>query len=106
MNTMLILPLIKRVVLEKVVAQLLSSWNCKADTGTRHLGPMAQDFYAAFSVGVDDKHIATVDADGVALATIQGLNQKVEEKEARNRTLEKEMAALMELVGELSASRN
>jgi hypothetical protein len=34
---------------------------------------MAQDFHAAFQVGDDDKHIATVDADGVALAAIQGL---------------------------------
>jgi len=33
-----------------------------------HLGPVAQDFHAAFGLGADDKHIATVDADGVALA--------------------------------------
>jgi trimeric autotransporter adhesin len=33
---------------------------------------MAQDFHAAFQVGDDDKHITTVDADGVALAAIQG----------------------------------
>jgi DNA-binding transcriptional MerR regulator len=39
---------------------------------------MAQDFHAAFGLGTDDKHIATVDADGVALAAIQGLNEKVE----------------------------
>ena len=51
--------------MEKVVALPLSSWNYKADTATRHVGPMAQDFYAAFNVGPDDKHIATVDADGL-----------------------------------------
>jgi hypothetical protein len=45
----------------------------------RHIGPMAQDFHAAFGLdGTDDKHIATVDADGAALAAIQGLNAKVE----------------------------
>ena len=49
---------------------------CSSDL--EHIGPMAQDFHAAFGVGADDKHIATVDADGVALAAIQGLNQKVE----------------------------
>ena len=69
-----------REMLEKVVALPLSSWNYKADTATRHVGPMAQDFYAAFNVGPDDKHIATVDADGVTLAAIQGLNQKVEDQ--------------------------
>jgi len=41
---------------------------------------MAQDFYSAFNVGMDDKHISMVDADGVALAAIQGLNQKLNEK--------------------------
>ena len=71
-------PVQAREVLDKVVALPLSSWNYKADTATRHVGPMAQDFYAAFNVGPDDKHIATVDADGVALAAIQGLNQKLE----------------------------
>ena len=32
----------------------------------------------AFAVGPDDQHITTVDEGGVALATIQGLNQKLE----------------------------
>ena len=46
----------------------------KADDGAvRHIGPVAQDFRAAFDLGADDKTIATVDADGVALAAIQGL---------------------------------
>jgi len=52
----------------------------KFDSTTKHLGPVAQDFHAAFGLGTDDKHIATVDADGVALAAIQGLNQKVMEE--------------------------
>jgi peptidoglycan hydrolase CwlO-like protein len=43
---------------------------------------MAQDFYAAFGVGEDNKHITTVDEEGVALAAIQGLSQKVNEKDA------------------------
>jgi regulator of replication initiation timing len=52
---------------------------------------MAQDFYAAFNVGPDDKHITTVDESGVALAAIQGLNQKVE---LENSTLRAENAEL------------
>ncbi len=55
--------------------------------------------------GEDDKHIATVDADGVALAAIQGLNLKVEEKEARIQALEKELAALKDLVTHLANRR-
>ena len=102
-------PVQPREVLEKVVALPLSSWNYKADKATRHLGPMAQDFYTAFNVGPDDKHIATVDADGVALAAIQGLNQKVESenqsvraaleaKDAKITALEQRLAALEQLI--------
>ncbi|HEY5913576.1 MAG TPA: tail fiber domain-containing protein, partial [Verrucomicrobiae bacterium] len=69
-------------VLEKLAALPLSEWNFKQDASAHHLGPVAQDFYAAFGLGTDDKHISTVDADGVALAAIQGLNQKVESENA------------------------
>ena len=93
-------PVQPREMLEKVVALPLSSWNYKADTATRHVGPMAQDFYAAFDVGPDDKHIATVDADGVALAAIQGLNRKVEEKAARIAELERRLEKLERLITE------
>jgi hypothetical protein len=86
-----------RDILEKVAALPITSWNYKQDASSRHLGPMAQDFYAAFGVGLDDKHIATVDADGVALAAIQGLNQKVEEKDAKIVELEKRLKKLEQL---------
>jgi hypothetical protein len=80
-------PVNARDVLDKVVGLPLAKWNFKEDPGVPHLGPMAQDFYAAFGVGSDEKHIATVDADGVALAAIQGLNQKLT-AELKQRTAE------------------
>ena len=68
-----------RAVLERLAAIPLQTWNWKSqDASIRHIGPMAQDFFAAFNVGEDERHITTVDADGVALAAIQGLNEKVE----------------------------
>ncbi len=67
-----------REILDKVAALPITRWNFKTEAATAHLGPMAQDFYAAFQVGPDDKHIATVDESGVALAAIQGLNAKLE----------------------------
>lgn len=66
-------------VLERLSAMPIATWNYKSQADSiRHMGPMAQDFAAAFGVGEDARHINTVDADGVALAAIQGLNQKVE----------------------------
>ena len=101
-----------REVLEKVAALPISRWNFKGDAATPHVGPMAQDFHAAFSLGTDDKHIATVDADGVALAAIQGLNEKVEsgkqKTETRMEKLEAENAELkarLEKMERLLASR-
>jgi hypothetical protein len=76
-------PVDARSVLARVAAMPISRWHYTNDAATPHLGPMAQDFHAAFNLGPDDKHIATVDEEGVALAAIQGLNQKVDEKEAR-----------------------
>ena len=40
----------------------------------------------AFGLGEDDKYISAVDADGVALAAIQGLYGLVKEKEAEIKT--------------------
>jgi len=95
-------PLNAQEVLEKVAALPLSRWNYKQDKSQEHLGPMAQDFHAAFNVGPDDKHIATVDADGVALAAIQGLNEKVEETRAENASLRRELSEIKQLIGKLS----
>ena len=41
---------------------------------------MAQDFKAAFELGSDNRTIGFVDEGGVALAAIQGLNQKLQEQ--------------------------
>ncbi len=86
-------------VLQKVAALPLSTWNYKQQTNSiRHLGPMAQDFKAAFTVGETDTGITTVDADGVALAAIQGLNQKLDAKDAEIQDLKQSVAELKLLV--------
>lgn len=88
-----------REVLESVVSMPIQTWHYTNDTAKiRHIGPMAQDFHAAFGVGADDKHIATVDADGVALAAIQGLHQIVKEKETEIEVLKASVAELKSLV--------
>jgi flagellar capping protein FliD len=102
-------------MLEKVAVLPLSTWNYKSqDASIRHIGPMAQDFKAAFGVGETDTGITTVDADGVALAAIQGLNEKVESGkqkaesrmerlEAENAELKRRLEGLEQLVLKLTA---
>jgi outer membrane murein-binding lipoprotein Lpp len=88
-------PLDPQSVLAKVAALPLSTWNYKAQNpAIRHLGPMAQDFKAAFGLGETDTGITGVDADGVALAAIQGLNQKLDETRADNAALRTDNADL------------
>jgi hypothetical protein len=82
-------------VLTGVVDLPLTSWSYKEDDpGTRHLGPMAQDFAATFGVGDDDRHIHVVDANGVALAAIQALAKQLAETQARIAELESEVERL------------
>ena len=96
-----------RGILEKLAAMPITQWHYQWEdaVATPHLGPMAQDFKAAFYPGRDDKSITTQEADGVALAAIQGLNQKVEagsqRSEARIQSLETENAELKQIVNEL-----
>jgi hypothetical protein len=99
-------PVSARSVLEKVASLAITEWQYKEQPGVRHIGPVAQDFREAFGVGRDEKHITTVDADGVALAAIQGLNAKVDEKDARIQQLEQTVAELKELVTKLARQQN
>jgi hypothetical protein len=100
-------PVDAQAVLEKVAALPLQQWSYKAQPDQKHLGPVAQDFRAAFGLGADDTSIATVDADGVALAAIQGLNAKLEQqlqqKDAEIRALQQALAELRDIVTRLSA---
>ena len=78
-------------ILEKVAALPLTSWRYKAEPRVRHIGPVAEDFHRAFRLGDNARSIGTVDADGVALAAIQGLYRQNRILERRVRRLEREL---------------
>lgn len=82
-------------MLERVAALPISTWSYRAeDPSTRHLGLTAQDFAAAFRLGNGDKTISTIDADGVALAAIQGLHQILQEKDAQLAAQQERLSSL------------
>jgi len=95
-------PLNRQALLAKVVALPVTQWNYKTDeAGVQHIGPMAQDFRAAFGLdGADDKHISVVDEGGVALAAIQALNQKLDEKDAQIKELEARLDKLEQTISQ------
>ncbi len=107
-----------RDVLDRVASLPVQKWRYTSEPDSvRHIGPTAQDFYAAFGVGHDDRYIPTIDADGVALAAIQGLHQIVQEKDCeitelkvqnleldrRNQELERRHAAMEARLAALEA---
>jgi len=105
-------PISPAQMLDKVAQLPVSEWSYKEDPQTRHVGPVAQDFYSVFNIGTDDKHIAPIDEGGVALAAIQGLNQKLTEKNAdilqlkrQNDSLANRLKELEQLVQSLAETK-
>jgi hypothetical protein len=105
-----------REVLDKVSRLPMNEWNFKGYP-QRHIGPMAQDFHAQFPLNDNERMIDSGDLHGVALAAIQGLNQKVEEREAalrkelkrrdaENAELKTRLTVLEELIANLSKKGN
>ncbi len=100
-------PVDSRRLLEKLAALPIQTWNYKTQADSiRHLGPMAQDFRAAFGLGEDETHISTVDADGVALAAIQGLYQVVQEQQTRIEALQQQVDAQARQLAALQAHQS
>jgi trimeric autotransporter adhesin len=86
-------PVDRRALLRRLARIPVESWSYKAeDARVRHIGPTAQDFSSAFGLGLDDKHIATIDEGGVALAAIQGLYRQNRALQARVAKLERIIA--------------
>lgn len=83
-------------ILRKLANISISEWNyISQDDNIRHVGPMAQDFYQAFGVGEDDRHITAVDADGIALVAIKALHQE-------NERLKGQLEEMKQLIAQLS----
>ena len=56
---------------------------------------MAQDFYASFGLGRDDKGISTLDTSGIALAGIQALVDENRALQARIEQLEQLVSRML-----------
>ena len=94
-----------RDLLDRLAGISVETWSYKAPGGNpvRHIGPMAQDFHAAFNFGCDDKHISPIDANGVSLAAIQGLYQIVQEKDCTITAQQRRIDRLQQQLAQLEA---
>lgn len=88
-------------VLHRLLQIPVSTWNYIGQPAEyAHMGPMAQDFHAAFGLGEDNRRISTIDTDGVSFAAIQGLYTLLKEKE---RIIEAQGKMIEQLVLRLEA---
>ncbi len=62
-------------ILAKLIELDIQQWTYKTRPDELHVGPIAEDFYAAFGLGQGDKNISTIDADGIMMLAIQELNR-------------------------------
>lgn len=84
-------------ILRKVAGLTITNWNYKTQPASqRHIGPMAQDFYAAFQLdGIgNDTTINTTDIDGVNMAAIQALEKRTAELQQQNDELRATVEAM------------
>ncbi len=86
-------------ILRKVEALPIATWTFIEESSGTHIGPMAQDFHAAFGFGNTDSGIMTVDADGVALAAIQALAAENDAVKKENEALRVRMETIERRLG-------
>lgn len=89
-------------VLAQVANLEVLGWSYK-NQSTRHIGPMAEDFYAAFELGPADNVVAPRDVAGVALLAVQGLHNEVQEKNSQIQQLQSQIDELRSVVEQLSS---
>ena len=92
----------------RVLARLheLPIWSrrYKTQPDVRHVGPTAQDFFEAFGgLGEDERHISTVDADGIALVAVQALGEQLEARDAKVAGVELHVLSQHRQLAELQA---
>jgi hypothetical protein len=82
-------------VLDRIAALPISSWSYEAQKPSiRHLGPTAQDFRRAFGLGVDKRHIDSIDSEGVSLAGVQALYELARAQQREIDGLKRQVAHL------------
>jgi len=71
-----------------MLALPVSTWTYEFEPGVRHLGPMSQDFAAAFGLGRTNRMIDMVDANGINVVVLKTLLRRMKKLEAEVQRLQ------------------
>jgi hypothetical protein len=85
-------------VLTSVAALPVTQWKYKGTANEFHIGPMARDFQQAFNIG-DGASLSAMDKTGVALLSIQALQEE-------NELLKKMIDVLEQKIGKLEKEKS
>ena len=97
-------PLDRAALLDGLRKLPLQSWSYRdGDDRSRHIGPFAEDFSAAFGLGGSDKHIDLVDSTGITLAALQAVLDLLAERDQEVARLADRLAALEVALSEAAA---
>jgi len=90
-------------LLESIAGLPVTRWNYKTeDDAVQHIGPVAQDFYATFHIGNDDKSISALDAAGISLAAVKELHRRTQAQQTEIESLKAQIVELQRLVQRLA----
>ena len=91
-------------LLQKVRSMSITEWNYKhTDPSIKYIGPVAQDFYAAFHLGGKDSlGINSICIDGVNMAAVQALEKRTAELRDKTSELQAKTAELEGVKSELA----
>jgi hypothetical protein len=90
--------------LARIAKLSVPEWNYKGeDRAVRHIGPIAEDFHAAFGLnGASNKMVSHIDPAGVALAGLKDVARKLDEQQ---RQLEEQQREIAQLKARLASGR-
>lgn len=100
-------PINSEDILQKIGDIPITNWNYKSQASAqRHIGCMAQDFYAAFHLdGESDTTINSLDIDGINMAAIQALKVRTDELKARTDELNNAVNEIASLKAEVTSMK-
>ncbi len=95
-------PVDSHELMENLAKLPIYTWSYAAqEPSTRHMGPLSEDFFAAFGLGENDQYISAIDLLGVSLASARVINEgwktdrvRIELLELDIQQLETRLAAL------------
>lgn len=97
-------PIDGREILARLSTMPVLEWSFRSDPAKqRHIGPVAEDFQAAFGLGQEGSSLSLTDVSGVTLAAVKALDEEIRKRDERIALLSASLVELHERLAALEA---